>query len=93
MHHSRVLSLLHQNLESSSFVVVVLCDCYLLLSFEILQLDPYSLQFVDLHFQMLRKLKVLVVYRNLLIYFKLSNFVLSVCIVEAKHHFSLTCNF
>lgn len=43
MHHSRVLRLLHQHLQSSCFVVVVLCDCNLLLRLQILKLDSNSL--------------------------------------------------
>ena len=42
---------------------------------------------------MFSEFEVLVVYRNLLIDFKLPDFVLSICVVEAEHHFGLTCNF
>ena len=93
MHHSRVLRLLHNNLESPRFIVVVLRYCNLFLRFQILQLNADSLQLIDLYFKMFGKFEVFIVHRNLLINLKLPYFVLCVCVVESQHHFCLACDF
>jgi len=84
VHHGGILYLLHLNLKSLGFVKVVALDRDLLLGVQVLELDAYCLEPVDLHLEMLGEFEVLIGDRQLFVNFKLSDLVLSIR-VEKSH--------